>query len=180
MAPVLALLDDVPGVAESRVDWTGRRFLLRLDPDAQVATVVAQADEALGGDSRRLDSREASEAASAYLRGETHLRGERWMRAGETLDLSREEAHVLAERYSEEAAHDAGLDPRQMEQLVSVLESEIAAAFERIHAEGKGLPPQLNAVFRLVMERTLERSRAFLRPAQLRSIEDSFAERTGG
>jgi len=41
-----------PGIAESRVDWSGKRFLLALDDDASRDRVGRTAASALGDDAR--------------------------------------------------------------------------------------------------------------------------------
>lgn len=169
MAPVLALLDDVPGVDESRVDWTGRFVLLKLQSGASTEAIVANADEILGGDVRRLDAHEEAEAIASYRRGD------QWMRSGETRRLSREEARVIANRDGREAGREAGLTDDQTERFVAIMETEIAAAFGRIHDEGKGLPRRFDATFRDVVSKTLEKSATFLSEAQRHAIEDYFA-----
>ncbi len=171
---MLALLDEVPGVAESRVDWTGQLFLLSLERATHADAVAARANEILGGDARRLDDARSTEALSAYRRGE------KWMRSGETLELSRVEAGVLARSAAAEAMSAANLDEAQRAQLERILEREIAAAFERIHAEGQGLPPRLDDVFGDVRTRTLEQSRDFLTAEQVRAIEEHFADVADG
>ena len=174
MAPVLAQLDQVDGVRESRVDWTGRRFLLTLAPGARAERVVESADEALDGDTRVLRDPAAREAIASYLRGE-----QRWMRAGETRELSRTEARILAVRHGEEAAREADFTPAQTAKFIEVLEGEIAAAFERIHAEGRGLPGDFGATYRRVLADALDKSRAFLSAEQLERVR-AYAERMLG
>ena len=174
MAPVLASLDKVTGVLESRVDWTGRRFLLKIDTEVSADTVASRANEAIGGDSRRLDPEAESQATASFLRGT-----ETWMRSGETLKLSRTEARVLAERYGKEAADGAGLDEPQTEKLIGIMEREVAAAFERIHADGQGLPSNFGAIFGDALTSTLEKSRAFLSPDQLQKVKEYCESKSG-
>lgn len=164
---MLASLDEVDGVLESRVDWTGRRFLLKLGPEVPADTVASRADEALGGGSRRLDPEAERQATDSFLRGT-----ETWMRAGETLKLSRTEARILAERYGREAAASAGLDEQQTQNLTGIMEAEVAAVFERIHADGQGLPSNFGAIFGDALTSTLEKSRAFLTPEQLQKVRE--------
>ena len=171
---MLASLDHVPGVLESRVDWTGRRFLLKISPEVPADTVVSRADEALAGGTRRLDPEAEAQAISSFLR-ET----ETWMRAGETLQLSRTEARVLAERYGQEAADSAGLDEQQAQKLIGIMETEVAAAFERIHADGQGLPSNFGAIFGAALTSTLEKSRAFLTPDQVQKVKEYCESKSG-
>jgi hypothetical protein len=153
---VLALLDEVPGVAGSRVDWTGRRFLLELEPRARAEAIVPEARKALGGDVRRLEPEEELAAIASYRRGEP------WMRSGETVELSRTEARLLAQRHGTDAARAIGLDAQQTARWIAVIEGEIAAEFERIHAAGRGLPADQGELFAGIGERSLAKSRAFL------------------
>jgi hypothetical protein len=101
------------------------------------------------------------------------------MRAGETLKLSRTEARVLAERYGQEAAESAGLDEARTQKLIGIMESEVAAAFERIHAEGQGLPSNFRAIFGDALTSTLEKSRDFLTPDQLQKVKDYCESNSG-
>jgi hypothetical protein len=161
---VLALLDEVPGVAESRVDWTGRLFLLALEPHARADAIVPEARTVLGGDVRRLEPGAELAAVASYRRGDA------WMRSGETVELSRTEARVLAQRHGQEAARAIGLDAQQTGRLIAVIEGEVAAAFERIHAAGRGLPADQGAIFAGVAEGTLAKSRAFLTAEQMQRL----------
>ena len=171
---MLASLDKVPGVVESRVDWTGRRFLLKISPEVRADTVASRADEALGGGSRRLDPEAEVQATNSFLRGT-----ETWMRAGETLKLSRKEARVLAERYGNEAADSAGLDEQQTQKLIGIMESEVAAAFERIHADNQGLPANFGAIFGDALTSTLEKSRTFLTSEQVQRVKEYCESKSG-
>jgi hypothetical protein len=131
---VLARLDEIDGVAESRVDWTGRRFLLHLERGADEERVAGAGAETLGQGTRRLDGGETSEALDAFEKGEA------WMRAGETLRLSRHEAEVLGLRYGTEAGEELGLDEERTRQLVEVFARELGLAFERAHTAAGGGP----------------------------------------
>jgi hypothetical protein len=163
---VLASLDEIPGVAASRVDWTGRRFLLELRPGTSVEEVVTRANLALGRDARLQDA-EIERAAVASLREGTST----WMRAGETIRLSQTEAGVLARRFAAQASEEAGLDAAATERVAQALEVEIAAAFTRIHEAGRGLPADFDGVIEDVMRRALDRCRGFLTGDQVRALE---------
>ncbi len=167
---MLALLDDVPGVADSRVDWTGRRFLLELESHARADAILPQARVVLDGDVRRLEPDEELAAVASYRRGEP------WMRSGETVALSHAEARVLAQRHGNEAAQAIGLDAQQTARLIAVIEGEVASAFERIHAEGRGLPADQGALFAGIAERTLVKSRSFLTAAQVERLQAFAAQ----
>lgn len=155
---MLARLDEIEGVAESRVDWTGKRFLLGLEAGAGMDQVEAQALETLGEGARSLDDGKVREVLDSYRKGET------WMRAGETLQLSRFEAGVLAKRYGNEAAVETGLDEAGAGKLVALFEQEFIRAFERTHA-GQGIEavPQ---EFESASKRILEASASSMTPGQ--------------
>jgi hypothetical protein len=172
---VLARLDEIPGVAESRVDWTGRRFLLTLDSSANASRVAEDAASTLGEGATVLGDGDTA-AAVADLR-----RGEAWMRAGETLRLSHHEARVLAERYGDEAADAIGLNEGSKQKLVALFESELDRAFERTHA-GKGGVAVEDEIAGAV-ERILASTRGFLSAEQHLALElylRRFAASRGG
>lgn len=168
---MLARLDRIPGVVESRVDRSGRRFLLTLDPGADEGDVAREARSELGGDVDVLD-REAEDALLASRR-----RGDTWVTSDETIRLSREEAGILAARFGEESAREIGLSVGKTRDLVEVLEKEVAAAFERFHGRGDAL-----MLFRdeqpAISARVLEASRSFLTEAELASLRAFVAART--
>jgi len=159
---VLARLDGIDGVAESRVDWTGKRFLLTLEDGARTDRVAGQAADALGEGARVLDR----DALRAVL--ESRGRGEAWMRADETLRLSRFEAGVLARRFGGEAAREIGLDEPSTRRLVALFEAELERAFEQAHA-GRGLE-EVPGAFEAAAGRVLEASREFLDAGQRGSL----------
>lgn len=167
---MLARLDRIPGVAETRVERSGRRFLLTLDSDADEAGVARKALEALGADAVVLD-REAESDALASRR-----RGELWVGADETIQLSREEARVLASRFGEEAARELGLTPEKTRKLAEVIEREVAAAFARVHGRGDALEA-LSGEQEAISERVVEACRAFLTDAELKALSDFSVER---
>jgi hypothetical protein len=151
-------LDEIPGVADSRVDWTGKRFLLTLEEGAGKDQVGEEAAGALGEGARLLDEDEVREVLASYRKGET------WMRAGETLQLSRFEAGVLARRYGNEAGAELQLDEGATQKLVALFEQEFSRAFERTHA-GKGIEA-VPAEFEAAANRILESSSGFLSSEQ--------------
>jgi len=168
---VLARLDEIPGVAESRVDRSGRRFLLTLDPGADEAGVARSAQDALGSDAEVLDHETESELLASRRRGEL------WVTSAETIQLSREEAGILAARFGEEAAEEIGLAPEKTRKLVDVLEKEVAAAFERFHGRSDALK-SFSREQAAISERVLEASRSFLTDAELEALRSFSAART--
>jgi hypothetical protein len=165
---VLAQLDEIPGVRASRVDWTGRRFLLELEPDTSSSKIAEAAASALGDGAVVLDA-DATRAAVADFSS-----GEAWMRAGETLQLSRHEAHVLARRHGEEAARAIGLSEGATKKLVALFEAELDRAFERTHAAGSGA--RVQDEISAAVERTVDAAREFLSADELRALEEQVRE----
>src|SRR5262245_31308257 len=133
----MARIDEVPGVAESRVDWSGRVFVLRLADGAEPEPVVADASRRLGPGARRLEAREEADALESLRRGDP------WLRADETSRLSGREAHVLASGFGGAVAAELSLDPDRAARLVALLEEEFAAAFARIAASPEGLAARM-------------------------------------
>jgi len=160
---VLASLDEIEGVRESRIDHGGRHFLFVLEPGVDPALVEEKA-RALLPDAHRPDARAEGEFVAGFRRGD------RWLASGETRELSREEAHILAERQAKESAELLGLDEARARKLAVVLDEETAAAFDRIHAAGGGLGPDARAEFRKGALRVVERSRAFLREEEVSKL----------
>lgn len=161
---MLARLDEIEGVAESRVDWTGKRFLLTLESGTGKDQVEEQAVDTLGEGARPLDGNEVREVLDSYRKGET------WMRGGETLQLSRFEAGVLAKRYGNEAAAEIVLDEEGTRKLVALFEQELTRAFDRTHA-GQGIEA-VPAEFEAAAKRVLESSAGFLAPEQRAALAE--------
>jgi hypothetical protein len=152
---VLASLDELSGVREARVDHGGVHFLLALDPDAVAEDVVESAREVLP-DGRRVPSGVEAELVESFRHGAT------WLRATDTRELSREEAHILAKRHGEQAARALGLDASKQRKLCAILDEETVAAFERVHAEGGGLGSKSRDEFEEAARHTVERCKPFL------------------
>jgi hypothetical protein len=127
---VLARLDAIPGVQESRVEAGGRYFLLVLAPGADEARVLAGAAEALRGRARRLG--DAAAAAQLASRG----RGDPWLAAAEVQALSYVEARIVAARAADAVAPAAGLDRAARDALAEAARVEVFRAIERVHDEG--------------------------------------------
>ena len=161
---MLARLEDLEGVAESRVDWTGMRFLLTLEVGAPPGRVAEEAGETLGGGARLLDEEETRDVVASYREGEA------WMRAGETLQLSKFEAGVLAKRYGGEAAQELGLGEDETRRLIELFEGEFNRAFERTHA-GQGIE-DVPAEFEAAAKRILDSSGGFLDSEQRAALAE--------
>jgi hypothetical protein len=156
-------LDEIPGVAASRVDWTGKRFLIELAPRADAPRVARDSARALGQGATVLDAEGTRAAVDAFRAGEA------WMRAGETLRLSHHEAQALASRYGTEAASALDLDAETTRQLIELFERELERAFERTHANrgDSSVTDELEAAGR----RILEGSRRFLDERRQQTLE---------
>ena len=164
---MLAQLDGVDGVAESRVNWTGRAFLVRLKEGADEERVAAAIAPKLGASAKRVDP--AVHVAS--LRA-----GEPWMRSGETLKMSQHEAKVLGGRAAAKAAEASGVDAGK---LTAIIEEELVAAFARIQGTYKDLDEGFKKEWPTLIERVKERSRAFATEKQAAAIGESLAAALG-
>ena len=168
---MLARLDSIPGVAESRVDWTGRRFLLTLDTGAAPTEVARSARETLGEGAFVLDADDTRAALATYRTGEA------WMRAGETLRLSRYEAGALAKRYGNEAAEMMHLGGDATRRLVELFERELNVAFDHTHASQGSA--SIAAEVEAAADRIRSGSRQFL-DAQQQATLDTYLARFAG
>lgn len=168
---MLARLDEIPGVAESRVDWTGRRFLLTLQAGVAESVVENAALDALGEGAQVLSENEEQAALDAYRQGEA------WMRQGETTRLSRYEAGVLAERYGKEAAEEMGLGEDGTSKLVALFEAEFVRAFDRVHEGTRSA--SLQSEFQSAAQRILDSSGDSLTPEQQAQLEEYLKKRCG-
>jgi len=130
LAPVLARLDAIPGVRESRVDASGRYFALTLAAGAGAGEVAAGAREALGERTAALGAADAE--AQLAARG----RGDPWLAAVEVMALSYVEARLLAVRLAAALGRACELTEEEREPLAEALRAALFAAMERVHAEG--------------------------------------------
>jgi hypothetical protein len=170
---VLAQLDRIPGVAESRSDWEGRHVLIRLAPGASPEDVVARATQVLGKGARRLDAAAEAERLVSYRRGDP------WVTSDETIRMSRREAGVLGARHARAAAERAGLDESQRKKLEALLTEEIGAFFERMHASGTA-PENVNKEdLRPVEKRVRARCLEFANAAQVDAIIEAVKSGMG-
>jgi len=167
---VLAQLDAVDGVAESRVNWTGRAFLVRLKEGADADRVAGVVAPKLGASAKRVE--ESPHVAS--LRN-----GEPWMRSGETLKMSQHEAKVLGGRAAAKASGAAGLDGDSAAKLAAIIEEELVAAFARIQGSYQELDAGFKKEWPPLIERVRGRSRAFATEKQAAAIAESLGESLG-
>ena len=165
---MLARIDKIPGVAEARVDRSGRRFLLTIEPGADEAEIVRRTRELIGADADLLDEEAESEALASRRRGDL------WVNSAQTIRLSLEEARILAVGMGEDAAAALELSEESTRRLVEAIEKEIGAAFSRLH----GRPDALQALAgeqSVIAERVLEASRSFLTAEQVAALREFLA-----
>lgn len=158
MAPVLARIDKIPGVLESRVDWTGRYLLLTLDPTVNRELLPKEVSSVVG-----TETRSPSPETEARL-----MAGGPWLRSGETLQLSQAEADGLAKLTSSKVAAQVPLSEDQTRRLQTILREELRAAFERVHQDAGFSKERFLQERRIVINRVGERLQPFL-PEDLRA-----------
>jgi len=160
---VLARLDEVSGVRESRVDWTGRLLLLAVERDANADEVADRATDALGGAAHRADPEVEARAI------ETFRAGEPWLRSGEALRLSEEEARVVGARLGARASAAAGLDAEATRRFSEIVQDELRLAFQALHDAAPDTPRDSAQETAFRLGRVRERCGAFL--------DDALADR---
>jgi hypothetical protein len=127
---VLARLDGIPGVAESRVEATGRIFAIALSDGADERAVLAAAAEAFRVTPRRLDAAEAAAQLAARAAGDP------WYARSEVPALCYVESRMLASRGARSVAPAAGLDREEARRLEDAMRQELFAAMQRVLSEG--------------------------------------------
>jgi hypothetical protein len=130
LAPVLARLEAIPGVASARTDSSGRFFWITPAPGARPPEVAERCRAALGASAALL----GPAAAAAQLAA--HERGDPWLGAGEVMTLSFVEGRLLSVRIAGDAAAESGASAAQREAVAEAVRVELFAALERVHAEG--------------------------------------------
>lgn len=168
---MLAQLDKVPGVAESRIDWTGHYFLLKVADGVEPEGVVDPAREVLGSGAQRLKAAAETEQIAAFEHGEP------WMRSGETLRLSGEEARVLGDRFTTDAAKESGLDAAKTQRLRELVQDETKRLLESLHAEGGNVSDRFMTGWAPAVQRVHERSREFLTQAESDRVSEILRAR---
>ncbi len=160
IAPVLHRMDELEGVADSRVSWDGHTFRIEILPGADADRVAAAAAALLEGEACCVVAPRGKAAAAPP---------EQWFDEEGTLELSRHEAGVIAADFSSEVSAEVGLEPGDAERLRSVLREELERAFERAHAAG-GDVERLWAELPSAWPRFEERIAGFLSPAQCAAV----------
>lgn len=171
---MLAQLDRLTGVDESRVDWEGKCILIRLSPGAQAKDVAARAAAILGPGTARFDAATEAERIASFRQGES------WMRSGETIRLSRYEAGVLGKRFARDVAGPAGWTGEMTKRLETILTEEIGDLFERMHASGTVPGAVPAAQLKEVAARIRGRCWDFLTEAQAEAVFKVIKASVGG
>jgi hypothetical protein len=127
---VLARLEAVEGVADARVEATGRWFALTLTLGADEAAALAGAEVALRRAPRRLPP---GEAAAQLAR---RAAGDPWFSRAEVAALCFLEARMLAARGAAGVGLAAALDGAERDALEEALRDELFATMGRVLAEG--------------------------------------------
>jgi hypothetical protein len=161
---VLAQLESVDGVAQARVDWTGRSFLLVLRKSSKPKAVVDAAAKVLGPTTRRLESKEEREQIESFVAGAP------WLRPGETARMSAHEADVLATRYVTDAAKSVGLDEPRTARLIGLAREELVSLFKKF--EQTGLPSRdvMSKEWSALVDCVADRSRDFLTESESEKV----------
>ena len=129
LAPVLARLLEIPGVAEARVECTGTYFLVAGDEPA-LGRALAAVRDVLGPSSRPLDDPRAAVELARRARGEL------WFSPSEIRGLSYVEGRILAARVGDAVAAKIALEGGAREQLHEAVRAEILAALDHAHDTG--------------------------------------------
>ena len=129
LAPVLARLDAIPGVASARTDASGRFFWLQVEDTADATSVTVLAFGVLGKGVRSLVAAHADAQLAA------HRHGDPWLTAAEVMLLSFVESRMLSVRLAGELEHQTGATPEQQE-VAEAIRLELFAAMKRVHSEG--------------------------------------------
>ncbi len=130
LAPVLARLRRIPGIADARVECSGTFFALSFREGVDDAAVLRAALEALGRSARRL----ASDDALAQL--EARRRDEIWFSADDIRGLSFIEGRIIAMRAFAAVTGEVRLEREVSELLRDALRIEVFGALDRVHDEG--------------------------------------------
>jgi hypothetical protein len=168
IAPVLAQLDGLEGVEESRVSWDGRTFRIALLPDADGERVTSAVVAVLGGGAERVAQPAPPAGAD----------GERWLSSAQTIELSLHEASVLAAAFAVDIAAEAELRESDARRLETTLREELEGAFRRAHAAG-GTVDRLWAEFPEARSRFEARLVEFMTPEGIARVS-AFLDRELG
>ncbi|TAJ03269.1 MAG: hypothetical protein EPO68_17535 [Planctomycetota bacterium] len=130
IAPKLAEIDRLDGVASSGVSWDGRLFRIELAPGADGERVAAAVDAVLEGEACCVTPALGNAAAPEP---------DTWYDARRIVELSRHEAGVIAAWFAEEVAAEVALDATAAEKTHALIREHLERAFERAHAVGGGV-----------------------------------------
>ncbi len=123
-------MNAIPGVVEVLVDATGRQFAVLPEAGGDAASLIEEALQVLGADSRFAKESEADKPVEGFDPEEV------WFGVHNIRGLSRLEARILATRWGETAAEEAGLPESLTPQLSESLRFELDRVFDHVHAQG--------------------------------------------
>lgn len=130
IAPVLARLDAIPGVASVRVDCSGSFFLLTARDAAALERAWPAARDALGPTAAPVEGQARADQLATLARGEP------WFGSANLRALSCIEARVLAGRMHDAIAARVPLDPGTAAGVLEACRLEILAALDHAHDTG--------------------------------------------
>jgi hypothetical protein len=130
LAPVLARLRSLPGIADARVECSGTFFALSLQQGADAEAALRAVRDVLGPGSRRLTSDEAAAQLEARFRGEV------WFTEEQIRGLSYVEARIITGRALTAATKGLSLPEAEKDRVREAIRVEVFAAIDRVHDEG--------------------------------------------
>src|SRR5262245_8528107 len=141
--------------------------MIRLKGDAVADRVARDAAQHLGSGVARQAPPQEAESIESFRRGEP------WMRAGETLELSRRESKVLGRSLAAKVGQSIQ-DKEHLRRLESILEEEYFALFTRIHDGELSLADALERGGAQVEPRVQRRLLEFLPPDQTKAVMEAL------
>lgn len=167
---MLARLEAVDGVAEARVEATGRFFALALAEGADDATALAGAARALRCAPRRLPPEEAA------LQLRARAAGDPWLARAEVASLCFLESRMLASQGAAAVARAAGLEASERGALEDAFRDVLFGAMERVLGEGgRDSSGWFYVEWPALAEEIARRAAPALAPGRRRAATDALA-----
>lgn len=98
-----------------------------------------------------------------------------WLRAWDTLQMSREEARVLSERWTERLSKAVDLDKDQKLVVREVMHDELARQFEHVYDDEGPTPERFRQAWPQTVERVMERCRPAMSEDQAAKLRDGLS-----
>jgi len=175
---VLAQLEELPGCSGAWVDRSGRMVILQARDRDTVPRLAASARALLsksGYNATPVEESKAQEILASFRKKEG------WFSSSETVQLSREEGHILRERWVEEARKRAALSDEQAERLSRLIQERWDATLQQVHQPGgPSAWPERQKRFGQMLEEIVKESAAFLTPAQSSAVREVLLEVRSG